>query len=80
MATSKTIEGNNFYGLAIGTTVTGLIYTFGSVSGSVINPAVAVALCVAQISNWSNLWLYVVSAFVGAALAALAYRFINQEE
>ncbi len=80
VATSKTIEGNNFYGLAIGTTVTGLIYTFGSVSGSVINPAVAVALCAAQISNWSNLALLVVSAFGGAALAALAYRFINRDE
>jgi aquaporin Z len=80
VATSKTIEGNNFYGLAIGTTVTGLIYTFGSVSNGVFNPAVALALCITQINNWGNLGLYVVSAFVGAALAALAYRFVNREE
>jgi aquaporin Z len=80
VATSKTIEGNTFYGLAIGTTVTGLIYTFGSVSGSVFNPAVALAVDIAQIGNWSNLWIYLVSNFGGAALAALAYRFINKDE
>jgi aquaporin Z len=80
VATSKTIEGNSFYGLAIGTTVAGLIYTLGSVSGSVFNPAVAVALGIAQISNWANLWLYFVGNFGGATLAALAYRFINKDE
>jgi aquaporin Z len=80
VATSKTIEGNSFYGLAIGTTVVGLIYTFGSVSGSVLNPAVAIGLSIAQISNWANLWIYLVGSFGGAALAALAYRFINREE
>ena len=80
VATSKTIEGNNFYGLAIGTTVTGLIYTFSNVSGSVFNPAVMVAMDVAQIGNWANLWIYLVGDFGGAALAALAYRFVNKEE
>jgi aquaporin Z len=80
VATSKTIEGNSFYGLAIGSTVAGLIYTLGSVSGSVFNPAVAVALNVAKISNWGNLWIYLVGGFGGAAIAALAYRFINQDE
>jgi aquaporin Z len=80
VATSKTLEGNNFYGLAIGTTVTGLIYTLGNVSGSVFNPAVAIGVDVAQIGNWSNIWIYMVGTFGGAALAALAFRFINKEE
>lgn len=80
VATSKTIEGNSFYGLAIGTTVTGLIYTFSNVSGSVFNPAIAVALDVAQIGNWASLWIYLVGNFGGAALAALAYRFVNKDE
>jgi aquaporin Z len=80
VATSKTIEGNSFYGLAIGSTVAGLIYTLGSVSGSVFNPAVAIALDVAHIGNWANLWIYLVGSFGGAAVAALAYRFINRDE
>jgi glycerol uptake facilitator-like aquaporin len=46
----------------------------------VFNPAVALALCITQINNWGNLGLYAVSAFVGAALAALAYRFVNRED
>jgi aquaporin Z len=80
VATSKTIEGNSFYGLAIGSTVAGLIYTLGSVSGSVFNPAVSVALDVAQIGSWANLWIYFVGSFGGAAIAALAYKFINRDE
>ncbi len=80
VATSKTIDGNNFYGLSIGFTITGLIYTLGSVSGSVFNPAVAVASNIAQLGNWSNLWIYLVGGFGGAALAAIVYKYVNPEE
>ena len=67
VATSKTIDGNNFYGLSIGFTVTGLIYTLGSVSGSVFNPAIAIASNIAQLGTWSNLWIYLVGGFGGAS-------------
>ena len=39
-----------------------------------------VAMDVAQIGNWANLWIYFVGSFGGAAIAALAYRFINRDE
>jgi aquaporin Z len=80
VATAKALEGNSFYGLAIAFVVTGMIYTLGSVSGSVFNPAVSVALCMAQLSNWSQIWIYMIGTFGGAALAALVYRFISNEE
>jgi aquaporin Z len=80
VATAKALEGNSFYGLAIAFVVAGMIYTLGSVSGSVFNPAVAVALCMAQLSNWSVVWIYLVGTFGGAALAALVYRFMGNEE
>jgi aquaporin Z len=80
VATAKALEGNSFYGLAIAVVVAGMIYTLGSVSGSVFNLAVHVALCVAQLSSWSLIWIYAIGTFGGAALAALAYRFISIEE
>ncbi len=80
VATSKTIDGNNFYGLSIGFTVTGLIYTLGSVSGSVFNPAVSVASIITQVGNWSNIWIYLAGGFGGAALAAIVYKYVNPEE
>ena len=80
VATSKALEGNEFYGIAIGFAVSGLIYTLGSVSFSVFNPAVAIGLCIAQLSNWANLWIYIVGTLIGGALAAVVYRFLNKEE
>ncbi len=80
VATSKSTENNSFYGIAIGFTVAGLIYTLGSVSGSVFNPAVAIALNIAQLSNWVNIWIYFVGGFGGAVLASYVYKFVNIEE
>jgi aquaporin Z len=80
VATSKSVFGNNYYGLAIGLTFTGLSYTLGNVSGAAFNPAVALAVCVSGLGSWSNLAIYLAGSFVGAALAAFAYRFINPEE
>ena len=80
VATAKALEGNSFYGIAIGFTVTALMYTLGSVSGSVFNPAVAIATCIIQFSNWNNLWIYLAGNFVGAALAAIVFKYVSQEE
>ena len=80
VATAKALEGNSFYGLAIAFVVAGMIYTLGSVSGSVFNPAVEVALCVVHLSNWAMIWIYMVGTFGGATLAAFVYRFISNEE
>jgi aquaporin Z len=80
VATTKTLEGNNFYGITIGLGVTGLMYIFGSVSGSVFNPAVAVATCITQFSSWQNIWIYLIGNIAGAALAAVLFKFINSDE
>ena len=80
VATAKALEGNNFYGLSIGLLVSGLIYTLGSVSGSFLNPAIFVASCVAQLSKWNLLWIYLVGGFGGGALAAMAFKFMRLED
>jgi aquaporin Z len=76
VATSKTVEGNNYFGLAIGFAVIGCSY---SLSGT-FNPAVAVALCTARLAAWSGIVYMVIGSVIGAALAAVAYRYINSEE
>lgn len=80
VATSKALDGNNFYGLAIGFTVTALMYTLGSVSGSAFNPVVAIATCIAHLSTWNNLWIYMVGGLGGAVLATMAYKYISGDE
>jgi aquaporin Z len=80
VATAKALEGNSFYGLAIAFVVTGMIYTFGSVSAGYFNPAILGSLCVAKLSNWSTAWVYLIGTFGGAVLAALMFKYINTED
>ncbi len=80
VATSKSLEGNSFYGMTIGFALAGLMYSLGSVSGSAFNPAIMIAACVAKLSLWNNLWIYLVGGFGGAALATLAYKYVLNDE
>ncbi len=76
-ATAKGNAGNSFYGLAIGFIVLVGAYAVGDISGGAFNPAVAVGISVLGISAWSNLWIFLVANFAGAAAAALAFRALN---
>jgi aquaporin Z len=80
VATAKALEGNGFYGMAIAFVITGMIYTFGGVSGAVFNPAVLVAMCITKLAIWANAWIYLVGILGGAILAAFAYKYSNIEE
>lgn len=57
--------------LTWGLTVAILIYAFGDISGTHINPAVSVALAVGRRFSWSELPAYLVAQFGGALGAAL---------
>jgi len=76
VATTKSTEGNSYYGLAIGFTVTGMAYTLGGISGGAFNPAVALGISMANMALWSDIWIYLVACFAGASLAAIAFKFI----
>ena len=80
VATAKGTANNSFYGLAIGFTVTAGAYAFGGISGGAFNPAVAVGASVMKAFAWSNIWVYLVANFGGAALAALVFKFTNGYE
>ncbi len=80
VATAKGNVGNMFYGLAIGFTVLCMAYAFGAFSGGAFNPAVAVGISLTKLTAWSNLWVYLVGCFGGAALAAIIFRINNPED
>ena len=77
VATAKANDGNSFYGLAIGATVMTGAFAVGPISGGGFNPAVALGLSVNGNFGWSNLWIYILAPFVGAALAALCFRVLS---
>ena len=80
VATAKGTAGNSFYGLAIGFTVFFAGSLLGSLSGGAFNPAVAVGASVIKAFDWSNLWIYLVACFGGAALAALIFKINNRDD
>lgn len=80
VATAKGTVGNMFYGIAIGFTVLSMAYAFGKITGGAFNPAVAVGACFMKLAAWSDIWVYLVGCFGGAALAALVFRINNPED
>ena len=79
-ATAKGTLDNSFYGLAIGMTVMVGAFSVGSLSGGAFNPAVAVGLGLMKLVNLSLIWLHIVAALIGAAVAALAFKVINPDD
>jgi aquaporin Z len=77
-ATAPQTTGNSFYGLAIGFTVVVAAFAGGPISGGAFNPAVGIGPIVMSAlaggGSTANLWLYLVGPFIGAGVAAAAYR------
>ena len=76
-ATAEGTSGNSFYGLAIGMTVMTGAFAVGDISGGAFNPAVALGICILGISDWSNIWIYLLANFAAGALAAAIFQMIN---
>ena len=77
VATAQGTSGNSFYGLAIGFTVLVGAFSAGNISGGAFNPAVAIATSVMGLSSWTNLWIYLVADFAGAAVAVGAFKVVD---
>jgi len=80
VATSRNTVGNSFYGLAIGFTVTAGAYSVGAISGGAFNPAVAVGITVMGLSSLGSIWIFLLANFLGGALAAATFTFLNPED
>jgi aquaporin Z len=80
VATAKGTNNNSFYGLAIGLTVVAGAFAVGGISGAVFNPAVAVGVVIMDLVKAADVWIHVAGSFVGAALAAFVFKFINPDD
>lgn len=80
VATTNGTKGNSFYGLAIGGTVLAMALTVGGFSGGAFNPAVAIGLSIQKSFCWPQLWIYLVGTLAGGALAAIVFKFINEDD
>lgn len=74
VATAKANANNSHYGIAIGLVVLAGALCVGPISGAVFNPAVALALGLWGAVNWADLGPHVLGQFVGAILAAIAFK------
>ena len=77
VATTKATAGNSFYGLAIGMTVMTGAVAVGNISGGAFNPAVGFGVFLMGLESIKQLGLYLVADMAGAAVAALAYKYVN---
>ncbi len=80
VATAKGTVGNMFYGLAIGFTVLAMAYALGGISGGAFHPAVAIGISFMKLADWSNVWVYLLGCFGGAAIAAIIFKVINPDD
>ena len=80
VATARGTDGNSFYGLAIGFTVVAGAFAVGGISGGAFNPAIALGAMVTGLFEWSNLWIYLIADFLGAAAAAYAFLYVLPAE
>ncbi|NDW19256.1 MIP family channel protein [Dysgonomonas sp. 216] len=78
--TSKGGAGN-FAGLAIGLSLVLIHIVCIPITGTSVNPARSIGPAIFQGGEaLSQLWLFIVAPFLGAALAALSWRVIDTEE
>jgi aquaporin Z len=77
VATRDEVEGNGYFGLAIGLTLMSAAYCIGPISGCAINPAVGV---LAFLHGSSTAWIYVVGPALGGVIAALHLKIVDKGE
>ena len=80
VATSKDQPGNQFFGLAIGFTVATGAFAVGSISLGAFNPAVAFGAMLMGLLNWGNFYIYLIGNLLGAAVAAIAFTYLNPDD
>jgi aquaporin Z len=79
VATTKAQKDNSFFGLAIGLTITVGAISAGNISGGAFNPVVGTVLPIVA-GRAADIWIYWVGPLSGAALAALAFRLLANED
>ena len=80
VATSSKSAGNSILRIGSRFYAGGRSIAGARTSGAVYNPAVAVGITTMGLSTASNIWIFLVGNFVGGAVAATVYKFVNPDE
>ncbi|MGH7882697.1 MAG: aquaporin [Candidatus Dormibacteraceae bacterium] len=77
VAATKAIQGNSFYGLAIGFAIVIAAFAGGGISGGAFNPAIGFGATLGGVlfagGSWQYLWIYIVGPAAGAVIAAVIH-------
>lgn len=81
LGVTKDEKKSNVAGIVIGLTLT-FVHLFGiSLTGTSVNPARSLAPALFQGGTaLSQVWVFIVSPFIGAALAAVVFKYLNSEK
>lgn len=84
VALPKKVDGNQYYGLAIGLTVVVGAMAIGDISGAALNSAVGIGPLLFDIGNigdhMSSISLYLVGPLVGGAVASLVHTAVQGDD
>ena len=81
VATHPNLDGNSFYGLAIGLTVMAGAYSVGPLSGGVFNPAVSIGPSLVDLITDAGIsqhftWYYLTAPIAGSILAVIHFNYL----
>ena len=79
-AVSKRVNGNNYYGLAIGTSVFVGIGAVGSICLAAFNPAVAIALMLTKVAVCKTIVITIISNVIAAFIASGLFKLLNLDD
>ena len=65
--------------LTFGLIISAMIYSFGNISGTHINPAVTLALLMGKLTSKKDAFFYIIFQITGAILASVVLKFIFPE-
>lgn len=85
VATTKKLEGNYIYGLAIGLTLMAGAFVGGPISGGVYNPAVGLGPIILSLITGNTypinlILLYIIGPLSGGLLAAVVFKYLNPKD
>lgn len=76
VGTAEEVAGNSYFGIAIGFVIIAGQIAVADISGSVLNPAVAIALpLIGGCGHHWDFWIYLTAEFLAAPAAAIVYVF-----
>ena len=88
VALNKNLKGNQFYGIAIGLTVTAGAFSVGDISGAVFNPAVSFGpsffsfidpeIGSNNIASSDFFIYYLITGMIGSVIASYLYKYLNR--